>query len=269
MEFRPDFGTDSVRAYFDRLHDRECEISDTQALRHWVWTILRSANRHFLRLDSAARRYHHALELHDETALAFERDLMHASLYEIVDTVYIIFEVFDLDHFDLTSSADGAGIAGEDAHFVRDVLDTMDKMCVKALHLSKIYSLPLDFKKPLNERQQLTYQTHAHWRGLVPGSAERSFFTYFSQAKALVTERLNQVPKFWHNQTVKQALMKTPRYGLHEVLQRLIMASFPEPTLADKIEKEIYTATQRHVNIITEPPALKQRQEGKFRSPAD
>ncbi|NLF25155.1 MAG: hypothetical protein GX589_05785 [Deltaproteobacteria bacterium] len=260
MKIRPDSESDSVRAYYDRLHERKRADLNIQALKTGAWNILRSAERHFYRFDLAARRYHRALETKDKLGLAFERDIMLALLYEAADTVYIVLQLFDPDRLNLTSSADGAGIAGEDASYVREMMDTMEAICKKILHLSKTYNLPLTFKDPVDERERLTYNAHAHWRDLEPGSIEKSFFSYFAQAKNCLTVKLNQVPKFWSNRTLKQALLKNERAALREVVQHLLTASFPRSALSNKVEKEVTSTTRRHLDINKGVPTW-QREE--------
>jgi len=252
MKIAWDSDTDTIHAYFSRIHERTCESANSQALKCCLSKLLRSANRHLSRFDLAARRYHRALELGQKGVMAFERDTMWALLYEAADTVYLVFQLLDPDQLNLTSSSDGAGIAGEDAPFVREILDAMEKICAKVLELSVIYDIPLDFKKALDEREGITYETHAHWRDLIPGSLEKSFFAYFSQAKEGVLQRLNQVPRFWGQQSIKQAIFNTPRPALRELLLRLISTPFKQPSLAEKIEKERVISPPRHRDLAEE-----------------
>jgi hypothetical protein len=240
--------TATVRDYFERLRDRRRASLNREALHCCVWKILRSADRHLERFDQARQRYQAALDLKDHAGVALERDNMLALLYETADTVFLIMQMFDLDSLDLHASSDGVGFAGEDAPFLRDTLDKLNSICAKVLELSSAYDLKLDFSKAVDEREHVTYESHAHWRGLVPGSAEKSFFVYFAHARQEVAERLNRVPKFWHNQTLMQALKKSPRVALRVLVQKLLMASFPRASLAESLEKEsTATRVQRHL----------------------
>jgi len=203
-----------------------------------IWQFARTAELHLSRFEAAVRRYQRALAHNDTLTAAYERDVQSALLYEALDTVFIVIQRLNLDALRLESSSDGAGVVGEDANFVCDLFQLLDRICSRVLSLAKLHKLELDFQKPVAEREGITYTKRGHWQDFVPGSPEKSFLAYFARAKHFIAERLDKVPRFWRRQTYRQALIKSKRPALREILQRLEKASFPQPTLDKLVEKE-------------------------------
>ena len=227
----------SLTEFCERINNRRRDSACREAMCCGVWQVARSAQRHLQRFDLAAKRLERAIEAKDKRAIASEKDTMLALLYETVDTVYIVVQMLNPDALSLESVSDESSFSGEDAHFVYDLLQLLERVCAQALRSARIYNLDIDFKRAVQEREGVTYQTHGHWLDFSPGSTERSFFDYFAHAQHAVGERLGQVPKFWKTRTFRQALARANRPALREVLFKLENASFPRLTLTQKIER--------------------------------
>ena len=101
-------------------------------LRCCIWRLILSADRHLSRFDLAARRFERAVEHKEHRAEDVERDNMLALLYESADTIFMVLQMTDPDALELQPSLDGAGMSGEDAGFVYDVLNRASQSAFQA-----------------------------------------------------------------------------------------------------------------------------------------
>jgi hypothetical protein len=240
---------DPFDEFLERIEQRTKGSAGHGAGCVFIMDIAHSAEQHLERFPVVARRYHRALELNEATAAAYEKETMLALLYEALDTVYLVLQILDLNSLNLESSLDGTGLTGEDASFVSGLSQVLEHTCEQILELEQQHHLQLDFGTPVDEREGVTYSLHAHWQDFVPGSVSDSFYSYFAQARQRVMRRLNTVPKFWPRQTVREALAKSRRPALAQMVKRLEQASFPRRTLAAMIEKQFMAPVQRHWGI--------------------
>lgn len=224
--------------FSERVFERLDEHPDQDAYMAQLTQLYRSAEEHIERFRVAQRRRDRALRFGDHAAVEVEHSTMAALLYEAMDTVYLVVQLFDADRLRLESSLDGKGIRGEDASFVASLLDRLENISRRILAYEREENLTLDFRHPVDEREGITYTTRKHWQDIVPGSLEKSFFAYFIRARDAIGKRLNQVPRFWHQQTLAQALARSRRRALSRVLARLREAPLPETRLVEKIERE-------------------------------
>lgn len=211
--------------YFERIRERYRE-GGADAMRCSVWRLVRSTERHFDRFGLAERRYERAARSGDEEMIGREREIMHALLYEAVDTVYMVLNILDPDGLEVRPSLDGVGLSGEDAIFVDQTLNQLERIASRVLSYAKEYKLPLDFQRAVDEVEGVTYTQHCHWRDFVPGSAEESFFAYFADVQRALALRLMQVSKLWHK-SVQQLLLRPKRRSLAAVTHALLLVSFP------------------------------------------
>jgi len=239
----------SFSEYVERVKERCCNSSGREMLRCCIWRLLLSADRHLARFDLAARRYERAKEHKDTRAEHVERDNMLALLYESADTVYMVVQILDPDLLDLTSSLDGVGISGEDAGFVLDAVKRLEKISGEILRCADEHGLRLDFSRPVDEREGVTYTQHCHWRDFVDGSVEQSFYSYFAEAQRAVSHRLAQVPRFWRQRALKHVYGKLP--AISRLLRALLTAGLHEP-LAKRIEKHVVLSVRRHWPVTRE-----------------
>lgn len=244
--------TDSFDEFLERLKQRTKGYAEHGSGRIFIMDIAHSAEQHLERLPVVARRYQRALVLDDTIAAAYEKETMLALLYEALDTVYIVLQILDLNALSLESSLDGVGLAGEDASFVSSLVQTLEHVCEHVRKLERKYNIELNFNTAVDEREGITYTRHAHWQDFVPGSISESFYSYFAQAREGVIHRLETVPKFWPRQTIREALARSRRPALIEMIRRLEYASFPRPTLASMIEKEYLAPVQRHLGALVQ-----------------
>jgi hypothetical protein len=223
----------------ERLDERLKRNREREAMCLAIWQFARSAERHLDRIEPAAHRYQRALLLRQREAAAYEKHVMLALLYEAIDTVLVVIQQLDWDTLELELSADGSGLVGEDAQFLVELMQVLERICSRALSIAKLHELQLDFSTPVDELEGITYYHHAHWSDFVPGSLEKSFMTYFGLAKQGVTARLNQAAKFSGKMTYRQALAKSKRPALREIIRRLEAASFSAMSLTGRIQKEV------------------------------
>ncbi len=219
-------GDDSLREYYDRINQRLTKFSGVHNRIAQGWFLAKSAEDHFARYELPCRRYLRARGERDLASVAYERRVMLAILYEVADTAYLVMNVLDFDEIDLESSGDGYGLTGEGAADVLKVLSCLDNQCARLISLENKFDLRVDFSRPVDEKEGMTFVTHRHWQDFVAGSAEESFLAYFSRARQTVSARLNQRPRFWANQTVRQYIQAKGYRALIEILRRLEQASF-------------------------------------------
>lgn len=220
--------TDSLEEYFDRLERRirRGESVGKKIIR--IQQIAKSAEDHFKRLSLPQERYLRAIEMHDDLSAAFERRTMLALLYEIVDTSFIVMNLLDFDELDLESSQNGHGLTGNSAFTVVHILTVLDDQCATVAQIEKEFDLIVDFVHPVDEKRGITYEGKSHWQDFFPGSVEKSFHLYFSQAQQSMNRRLDQRPRIWERQTIREYLRKHRYVSLVEMLGRLERARFPK-----------------------------------------
>lgn len=213
--------SDSFDDYFDRVKERIRESDDIEVQHARIRRITASAEHHFQRLASSELRYQRAKSLGDATSATWELDTMTALLYEALDTVYIVFQAMDPNALRIEATLDGRGIAGEDAPFLREILDSLERICTRLQDIEARLNIPLDFSRPVDEREGITYEKHRHWQDFVPNSVAESFNSYFAQARHGIHTLLHSTPKFWTKQTVREELLRTQRVHLVAMLDRL------------------------------------------------
>lgn len=218
---------------FGLLRDRSYE-----AMRVGIWQFARTVERHFARLAPAEERYLQAKRQGNLQATQYEKETVLALLYEIADTVFMTIQQLDLNSLHLESSADGLGLTGEDATFVFNLLELLERTCARTLNTARRLELELNFQQAVDELKGITYTQHAHWKDLIPGSPKESFFAHFQRSQRAITERLNEKAKFLRNRTWRHALAKANRPALREMIERLENARFPAIGLTAMIEKE-------------------------------
>jgi|GEM_PF-3590306 len=231
----------SMSHYNQRLEEHIQKNRRHEAMCVGIWQLARTADRHLSRLTLALERYRRALLLHDSIAAAYEKETVLALLYETLDTIFIVVQQLDLNQLRLEASSDGSGMVGEDANFLCNLLQRLERTSARTLETAKLYRLALDFKTPVDEREGITYTQHAHWRDFVPGCPEKSFTLYFAQAQHAISARLNEKLRFADGLTYGQVLGRSNRPALREVLRRLESTSFPRVSLSKLVEKESTT----------------------------
>ena len=247
-----DTNVGTISDYAERLKERALSTDEREQLHCNIWRELLSADRHISRFDMAARRYERAASVHDARAMFVERENMLASLYETIDTVFLVIRMIDPDVLDLQSSLDGVGITGDDAGFVHEVLERLEKICEEVIKREDAYKLSLDFSVPVDEREGVTYTHHPHWRDFVEGSIERSFFLYFEQVQKELSKHISKVPKFWRQRKLQQFFTKRPaitkflRVILGATLGEASIAKKPQFGLTKRIEKHATNFVKRH-----------------------
>jgi len=218
---------ESLKDYFERLDEHMQKAANLEQRLVQITAIAKSAENHFSRLEYARRRHARALLHKDSLAANYETQCILALMYEILDTGYIVFNLLDFDSLGLKSSADGFGLAGDQAHAVIQLLNTLDSQAARLLALEKELMLKADFTIPVDERENVTYVKRRHWQDYVSGSIEQSFFHYFSRAKETVTQHLEKKPSFWAAQDMRRYLKSKGYTALLETLTRLESARFP------------------------------------------
>ena len=213
--------TDLLSEFFGRLKQRMSdEQSVTRKLTH-LKAVAHSSDKHFERLVLARKRLARACAAGDRNSIEYEEQVILALLYEIADTIYMVSGLLELKDLQLGPSADGQGIVGEHAAELTHILDTMNRTAAKLLQLEQELSLKLDFSRPVDEKEGITFETHPHWQGFSSLSFVESFDAYFLRAQQLVAARLNEKIPFLHNRTVREQLVRKGRKELVEILARL------------------------------------------------
>ncbi len=207
--------------YAARVNWRIEQDSDAEKRTSHAWFIARSGEDHFARLTLAIKRFVRARGFADQTALAYERDVIACLLYEIADTAYLTLSVLDFDKLDLSASEDGLGFVGEVAHEVVRTLSLLDNQANRLLEIEKSSAIRVDFTTPVDEKEGITYLRKHHWQDMVPGSVSDSFRGYFRHARDVVRTRLDKKPDFWVAQTIRQYLVWKHYDALLQILQRL------------------------------------------------
>lgn len=231
--------SNSTREYLERLSERATGNISREALCCKIWQITKTAERHWHRLLLSQKRLARATSINNAAALAYEKEVILISAYEILDTVYIALQLLDLDRLHLQSSSDGLGLTGEDANYVFELLQNLDNLCLKTLEAAAENGIKIDFLRPVDELEGITFTESGHWYDFVPGSIERSFSLYFTQARRSLNHRLNQVPHFWRSNTLTDVIIRGRYVSLRKAVYCLQRAIFPQVTLSSLIEKEI------------------------------
>lgn len=238
---------DTYGDYRERLQQRVSESAERETILTYLWQIAHSADRHLLRFEQAARRRERAMKLQDKSSIDYEQQTMLALLYETLDTVFIVIQVLDPNVLRLESSLDGKGIAGEDASFVTEILEFQERICAEIKSKERMYELKVDFTKPVDEREGITFSSHSHWQDFVPGSTAASFTKYFAHVQESLNRKLGQKPRFWQTQTLGQALIRSRRPALLEMIGRLQKMNFPDnQALRAQVEKSYLSRYERH-----------------------
>ena len=234
--------TESAREYLERLNQRLADSVSREALCCKIWQVAKSAERHWQRCELAVKRYHRALDRKNDLAVNYEKEVMLILSYEALDTVFIALQLLDLDKLNLQSSTDGAGLTGEDANYVFELLQMLDNICKRVLENASKYGIKIDFLKPVDELEGITFFDSSHWYNFVPSSVEKSFTHYFTQARRALNHRLNQIPSFWQKHTMVDVIVRGKYVSLRKAVYCLQRAVFPQLSLASMVEKEIVRA---------------------------
>lgn len=176
---------------------------------------------HLCRFRLCEKRFKRAVRLGDKMAQTFERSLMYVLLYEACDHIFMVMQVLDPEGFLLESSLDGHGLTGESAAEIVLLVQNLDRKAREILELDRACQMHLDFQEPYDEKEGITYVTSPHWQEFTPGSISESFRDYFRSVRAGVHKRLEQRPKFWKNQTIRQHLHRKGYSALLQVIERL------------------------------------------------
>lgn len=207
--------------YYTRLEDRLKSCASTTRRVMQIREIAASANDHFVRAATARRRLIRARASGDLSSAQFERRVLLALLYEIMDTFFIVVYLLDFEAFDLEPSADGEGLSGTAAATFVSILSMLEQQSRKLLALEVELELSANFKEPVDEKEGITYLRHRHWQDFHGISVEESFIHYFSRAKQSVTAWLADRPHLWAGQSVEEYLKKKGYSHLLRVLHRL------------------------------------------------
>ncbi|MDC0357234.1 hypothetical protein OAO01_00330 [Oligoflexia bacterium] len=227
--------TGSAREYFFRLDQRLQAKEGVVGKIILIKSIAKSAEKHLKKSDLSFRRYKQALKSQDDVSIAYEKNILLALMYEIIDTSYIVLNLLNFDELDLDSSNDGLGLAGGSSVDVAQVLSNLDAQCVRVLRLETDLDIRIDFSHAVDERKGVTYTRHPHWKNFVAGDDDASFFSYFFRGQTFIKERMNQIPKFWVEQNFRQYLRRHSYHALLDMVARLEMYNFAqqEATLKD------------------------------------
>jgi len=218
--------TGSAKEYFYRLDKRLQRGKGVDERIIQITNIAASTETHLVKCDMSKRRYEQAVKNQDEISIAFEKNIMLALMYEIVDTSYIVMNLLNFNELDLDSSRDGSGLAGESAHDVVQVISALNDYCTKVLALETDLKLKVDFRQAVDEQMGLTYDLHPHWKNFFAGDYEISFYSYFARTQFFIEERMTQKPRFWTGQSVWQYLRRNGYHALLEMLARLEKYNF-------------------------------------------
>ncbi len=231
--------SESAQEYLERLNQRITDAVDREALCCKIWQITKTAERHWQRYQLSIKRYERAKAIENSMAMTYEKEIMLILSYEILDTIYIALQLLDLDKLNLQSSSDGHGLAGEDANYVFELLQSLDNLCTRTIDSSIQQGVKIDFLRPVDELEGITFTESGHWHDFVPGSIERSFSLYFTQARRGLNHRLNQIPHFWRTNTLVDVIVRGKYVNLRKAIYCLQRAIFPQLTLSSLIEKEV------------------------------
>ncbi len=207
--------------YYSRLAERLGHEQNVVRKLIRLRGILESAQSHVQRLAQSRRRYLRARNHGDRTGAHYELEIMSALLYEIADTVFMVCNLLELNELDLSASADGQGLVGEHAAEVVYLFDRMESYCKQLLQFEREMELRLDFQRPVDEKEGVTYSEHVHWQDFVRGSVDESFFAYFSRAQREIRRRISQPIAFLGGRTVREQLQRKGRTALLELIRRL------------------------------------------------
>lgn len=218
---------DTLHSYFGRLHQRiqEREAVETQLLQ--IETLSQAAENHFVRFGEARRRYQVAINLQDDTSIAFERRVMLILMLEVIDHLCMGINLIDFEKLQLESAKDGLGLAGESALVVSRVLEQLNQYAGRVLRSEEELSFTADFSAAVDEKRGITFVGRPHWSDFVPGFTTKSFNGYFTQAQAALREKLATSPNFWTHQTISQYLERKEYTPLLKLYSRLLDADFP------------------------------------------
>lgn len=207
--------------YYTRLEDRLKYCASTTKRVMQIREIAASANDHFGRIGAARRRLIRARASGDFASAHFERRVLLALLYEIMDTFFIVVYLLDFEAFDLDPSADGEGLSGTAAATFVSILSLLERQSRELLALERDLELKANFKEPVDEKEGITYLGQPHWQDFHGVSVEESFVQYFSRAKQSVTAWLADRPNLWAGQSVEEYLKKKGYSHLLQILRRL------------------------------------------------
>lgn len=231
--------SETARDYFERIKQRMTDSVSREALCCKIWQVAKTAERHWQRSELAGKRYQRAVAANNQIASEYEKEVMLILSYEMLDTVFIALQLLDLDKLNLHSSSDGAGLAGEDANYVFELLQLLENICTRVHDNSTKYGIRVDFLRPVDELEGITFTESGHWHNFDSSSVERSFSLYFTQARRGLNHRLNQIPHFWRKQTMVDVIVRGKYINLRKAIYSLQRAVFPQLTLASLIEKEV------------------------------
>jgi len=207
--------------YFERVDERVHKASTIGKRIASIVQLANLAENHMARYAMASRRYRRAIANQDKMSISFERSLMYVLLYEAVDHLCMVLNLLDFDELDLESSLDGHGLAGDCCAEVVHLLRMLNDKAVRILELEKEGQIRLDFAEPVDEKEGITYMTFPHWQDFVPGSVQKSFRDYFKSVRQAVHRRLEQKPRFWKTQNVRQYLHRKGHDALLHVIGQL------------------------------------------------
>ncbi|NMC62155.1 MAG: hypothetical protein GYA55_03210 [SAR324 cluster bacterium] len=210
--------TEYIDDYFERVNYRMSIASKIGNYLVSISYLANLADNHIRRFDLAAKRFLRAMKLHDKMSQAFERVLMFITLYEAIDHLCIVLNLLDFEKLDLESSLDGHGLSGDSAAEVVHLLNSVDEKARKIIRLEEENHIIADFYEAFDEKQGLTYTTLSHWQDFVAGSIQQSFRDYFKSARQAVHYRLEQKPRFWKNQSIRQYLHRKNYKALLRVI---------------------------------------------------
>ena len=211
----------STEEYLDRIDERMRKASTIGKRLAPVAQIVGNSEKHFVRVGLSAKRLHRATTLLDRMSQTFERSLIYVLLYEAVDHVCMVFNLLDFESMDLESALDGHGLAGESAAEVVQLFHMLNEKAGRILELEGQHHLHLDFSEPVDEKEGITWTTIPHWQDFVPGSVQHSFRDYFRGVREAVHRRLEQRPRFWKSQNIRQYLHRKGHAELLRVIGKL------------------------------------------------
>lgn len=207
--------------YIERVDERMQKATNLGRRIAPIVQIANLAENHLARYAMASHRFRRATMNHDKMSQGFERGLMYVLLYEALDHICMALNLLDFDQLDLESSLDGHGLAGDCSAEVVHLLRSLNEKAIRIEALQKEGNLHLDFSEPMDEKEGITYATFPHWQDFSPGSVQKSFRDYFKSVRETVHRRLEQKPRFWKTQNVRQYLHRKGHDALLHVIGEL------------------------------------------------
>jgi hypothetical protein len=217
-----------AEGYFLRMRERLRKTESMAVLVAHIYEVALSGEKHFERLRLAHKRHERAQLFGDHAAMQMEKSIMHALLYEAADTSFLVMNLLDFDQFELQASVSGSGLAGESAAEITRILHALEQQCRKLHGLEHDLGLALDYSRPLDEKEGITFHIHRHWQDFVPGSVPESFNAYFSRARFALLQRLAQRPRCWGgHQSIRQYLQRGEHAALLTAIDKLEKSHIP------------------------------------------